>query len=187
MATAPTELMSTPDEWTPSIEGVRCEWVDGRWLERPNMGLEAALISTRLMLFVGIHVTAARAGWCMSHECGYKIFAHEPGRVRFPDGSFISSAKLEAGKIPRGHTQVVPDLIFEVVSPNDKAEEIDERLDDFIRAGVRLAWVIIPRTRRIYVYLQGIPTHRLGPGDVLDGADVLPGFACPLDDLFAAI
>jgi Uma2 family endonuclease len=187
MATATSSLPAVFDEWLPSAEGVRREWVEGNWLERPSMGLEAALISTRLMYFLFGHVMSIKAGYCMSHECGYKIFPHEPGRVRFPDGSFIRSERLEAGKIPRGHTQIVPDLIFEVVSPNDHAEDVEERLSDFIKAGVPVAWIIYPLTKQVYVFHQGPASLRLGEGDTLDGEDVLPGFSLPLKDLFAVI
>ena len=83
--------------------------------------------------------------------------------------------------------EIVPDLFAEVVSPNDKAEEIEQRLTDFLRAGTPLAWLIFPKTRQVYVFHQGPAALRLGEGDILDGEDVIPGFSCPLKDLFAAI
>ena len=48
---------------------------------------------------------------------------HEPRRVRYPDGSYVKAGRLEPGKIARGYTEVIPDLIFGVISPNDEAEE----------------------------------------------------------------
>lgn len=80
---------------------------------------------------------------------------------------------------------IAPDLAVEMVSPNDGVYELDRKVDEYLRAGVRRVWVINPER-------QSVRIHR-GPGDlseligpaVLADELVLPGFRCPLPELFA--
>jgi Uma2 family endonuclease len=162
------------------------EIVDGHEVEKPHMGAEADLIIVTLIRMIEAQAFGKLGLWFSGH-CGYQIFRDNPKLVRFPDISFIRSGRLPGNKPPRGYVEVVPDLVVEVVSPNDKAENVEQRLTDFLKAGVPLAWMIYPLTKQVYVFHQGPASLRLGEGDVLDGEDVLPGFACVLNDLFAAI
>ena len=45
-----------------------------------------------------------------------------------------------------------PDLAVEVVSPNDSADELEEKLDDYQKAGVPLVWVVNPSSHTVMVY-----------------------------------
>ena len=54
-----------------------------------------------------------------------------------------------------------------------------------LRAGVRLVWVIDPRTDSIRVHRLDGTVRDLGQGDELDGENVAPGFLCPVRELFA--
>jgi Uma2 family endonuclease len=78
----------------------------------------------------------------------------------------------------------VPDLILEVVSPNDLAWEVDVKVTEYLQAGVPLVWVFYPDTRTVSVYRADGQAARLGMGETLRGAEVLPGFACLVADVF---
>ena len=114
------------------------------------------------MTLLRAHVAANSLGHVPNSECGYQIFADHPTRVRKPDGSFVARGKLPGEKPFRGHSKVAPDLAFEVVSPNDFAEEINEKVVEFLGAGVRLMWVVYPATRTD----SGVPSRRRrGPSE----------------------
>src|SRR5262249_2476430 len=87
-------------------------------------------------------------------------------------------------QLPQGHAHLAPDLAAEVVSPNDTYEEVDQKIEEYLRAGVRLVWIISPRNHTIRVYRFNGSSHSLRENDELDGEDVLPGFRCPVRDLF---
>jgi len=79
---------------------------------------------------------------------------------------------------------LVPDLVIEVVSPNDKVSELDEKIDLYLLDGVRLIWVVDPQRRKATVYAPDmVQPHHLTVNGVLDGGDVLPGFTVKLVDV----
>lgn len=166
--------------------GHRYELVDGQLVER-SMGAQASRIATILLSLLEQHATTRNLGWAFTSDCGYQIFPERPSRVRFPDGSFIRRGRLPDDKPPPGHVRINPDLLFEVVSPNDGACEVEEKIDEYLRVGVPLIWVIFPGTRRVMVYRAAGPISRLGVGDELAGEEAMPGFACRVADLFAGL
>ena len=166
-------------------DGHRFELVDGQLVER-NMGAESSWVAQQVNRRLG-NYAEAQQGLVMGPDCGYQIFPDDPSRVRFPDGSFIRSGRLPNDRPPRGHVRIVPDLVIEVISPNDLAWEVEAKVAEYIRAGVPLMWVIYPDTRTVWRYRASDEATRLGIGDALSGEDILPGFTCPVADVFPEV
>ena len=78
-----------------------------------------------------------------------------------------------------------PDVAVEVISPNDRVYDLEEKLEDYRAAGIPLIWLLYPPTRRVRVLRPEGPPTELGPDDELTGEEVLPGFRCRVADLFA--
>jgi Uma2 family endonuclease len=173
----------TPEDLLAMPDGHRFDLVDGRLVER-HMGAESSWIALQINRRLCNYAETSQYGLVLGPDCGYQIFPDEPNRVRFPDGSFIRSGRLPNDALPRGHIRVVPDLILEVVSPNDLAWEVDVKVTEYLQAGVRLVWVFYPDTRTVSVYRADGQAARLGVGETLSGAEVLPGFTCPVADVF---
>jgi Uma2 family endonuclease len=83
-----------------------------------------------------------------------------------------------------GHIPIPPDLAVEVVSPNDLFYDVQQKVGEYLQAGVRLVWIVNPRTREVHVYRGDGGFQLLKNGDSLDGAEVVPGFRCPLAEIF---
>jgi Uma2 family endonuclease len=108
-----------------------------------------------------------------------------PDVVRGPDEAFVSAERIRTKPPPgRGFWEIGPDLVAEIVSPEDSAEEIAEKVRDHARAGVRLIWVINPRRGQAHVFRPGRDTRILDGDDAIDGEDVVPGFRVSLNDLW---
>ncbi len=82
--------------------------------------------------------------------------------------------------------RLAPDLVAEVVSPNQFRHEVAAKVQRYLAAGVRLVWVVWPRYQRVDVWRSGAnqPVATLTAADALDGVDVLPGFSYPVARLF---
>jgi len=157
--------------------------VDGVWVEK-TMGAKSSRVGVLVAYRLGAFNETKPSGLFFGTDCGYKIFPHNPKLVRYPDVSFVRFGRLPNDEIPEGYMTIAPDLVVEVVSPKNLAEEVEERLLDFLRVGVPLIWVLYPRSRSVYVVRQdGTARHLTGSEELL-GDDVLPGFRCRVDQLF---
>lgn len=80
---------------------------------------------------------------------------------------------------PKGYPEMAPDLAVEVVSPSDTAEDLQQKVGEYLVSGTRLVWVIYPDTKSVTVFTPGGQARVLGVQDTLNGEDVLPGFIVP--------
>ncbi len=76
---------------------------------------------------------------------------------------------------------LAPDLVVEILSPGDRPGEVLGKVADWLSAGTRLVWVVDPERRLARVYRAEGAEAIVTPDQVLQGEDVVPGFACPLE------
>ncbi len=124
------------------------------------------------------------AGRVMGTDSGVRI-EREPDTILAPDIGYYAFDRLPHDSDVSRITDVVPDIVAEVVSPSDTSREVAGKAAMWINAGVRLVWVVWPETKMIEVYRPGQPTVTLRETDTLTGMDVLPQFSTPVGDVFA--
>lgn len=175
-AYTPEDLLAITDRPIPEL-------VDGQLVER-GMGEESDLIATTILNLIFDHVRRHGLGYVHGSQCGYQIFPDDPRKVRIPDVSFTRKERMPAEGPAKGHAKVAPDLVVEVLSPNDLATDLIARLEDYHAAGVPLLWVVDPATRSVRVERADGSAQRLGSDGTIDGGDVLPGFRHPVAAFF---
>ena len=67
-------------------------------------------------------------------------------------------------------------IVLELMSPSDKLAETQAKMDEYLRSGVRLGWLINRPLRCVWIYRPETPPQRLETPSSLSGKDVLPGF-----------
>lgn len=116
------------------------------------------------------------------------LFRLKPGarKARRPDLAFVSYERWPERKVPDADAwEMVPLLAVEIVSRNNSAEEIQEKIKEYFESGVGQVWVIYPRQRQILVYKNAKEIRVLDEDDVLEGGDILPGFAIRVGEFLA--
>ena len=79
-----------------------------------------------------------------------------------------------------------PDLIVEVLSPNDRAKAVMEKVRDYFSVGIAAVWLIDPERRRLTIHRRDNPSPTvLGEDDDVDGQPELPGFRCRVAEFLA--
>ena len=184
MATATkTKLLTADDLLRLYSKGVRGELIRGVLCETMAVGGEHGEIVINLGIVVGNFVKPRRLGRLAGSDAGVHL-ERDPDTVREPDLAFISSQKLPLNVRNPGYYEVVPDLVVEVVSPSDTRAEVNDKARMWHSHGVRLVWVVYPDTRGVDVHGEDGSVVTLSENDTLDGGDVLPGFTCPVSEIF---
>lgn len=191
MPTRPPYLTRVSSEVSPSgtvtaeqllgleLAGKRAELIRGVVVVREPPGYHHGEVVSELAYRLTHHVKAEGLGRVLAAETGFKLAA-DPDTVRAPDIAFIRAERLPAPP-PVGYASLAPDLVVEVLSPSDRPGAVLAKVADWLDAGTRLVWVIDPGRRVARVYRADGSESVVGPGGLLDGEDVIPGFRCPLD------
>lgn len=165
-------------------DNFRYELIEGVLKKMSPAGSEHGVIAATMTIILGHYVKAHKLGVVLAAETGYKI-ASDPDTVIAPDASFISQAQFERLGRTKKFWPGAPDLAVEVVSPGDTAREVREKVALWLAAGTRMVWVVDAKKRTINVHRKQAVIVVLTENDVLEGADVVPGFSCTVAEVFA--
>jgi Uma2 family endonuclease len=105
---------------------------------------------------------------------------------RKPDVVYVKLDRLPNREIPDGDILVAPDVAVEVLSPGNAGLEVDDKLDEYLAAGVALVWIVNPDRRTIRVYRQDGTTRSFRAAEVIENEPVLPGFRLVVGEVFPA-
>ncbi len=173
----------TPDDLLSMTDGDQFELVNGQ-LKEKKVGYESSWIAATVLCLLRNFCSEHKLGWVAGADASFKCFPQDPNQVRKPDVSFIRADRLPRGEFPQGHCEIAPDLAVEVVSPNDTSEDLDEKVQQYLDAGIPHIWLVHPRTRSVQVYRLDQSIVRLRESDELVGEGVLAGFRCPVSEFF---
>lgn len=157
------------------------ELVDGVLVEKA-MGYQESYLAVRLIIILGEFVTSRKLGIVAGADGMLKLAS---GLVRIPDVSFISWNSIPDKKVPKKPIpKLAPDLAVEVVSESNTAGEMNRKLREYFKAGVKLVWMIDAKARTVDVHTGAKKKTTLSEKDTLDGGRVIPGFTLPLATFF---
>ncbi|MBM3998486.1 MAG: Uma2 family endonuclease [Planctomycetes bacterium] len=175
--TTAEQLYSIPDD------GNRRELVEGVLSMMSPAGCEHGRIAGRIFLRLATHVEQHALGETYAAETGFRI-SESPDTVRAPDAAFVSRGRLEAAAPTAGFLSLAPDLVVEVVSPNDSFSSVEAKAADWLRAGCQVVLVADPGNSTIHVYESGSGIRLLRSGDRFSAGPVCGGWSLDVDDAF---
>lgn len=103
--------------------------------------------------------------------------------VRGPDVAYVTWQQLQQRTIPKGSLRVAPNLVVEVLSPTDRWDRIEVKLNEYFTVGVQEVWVVSIDERVVWV-CQPQSRRRLTETEELTTPTVLPGFTARVADFF---
>jgi len=116
------------------------------------------------------------------------LFRLNPGPIldRRPDVSYVPYERWPDRQVPETEAwEVVPALAVEIVSKNNKANEIQAKIEEYFSAGVSQVWIIYPRQRKVMIYEALKSVRILDENDTLECESILPVFRLSLKEFFA--
>jgi Uma2 family endonuclease len=162
-----TTLVSVEEYLRTSYPDGDCEYVDGEIVERNVGEIDHGSLQTRIAFYLLAHYAQFWAA------VGIRVQVKSK-RFRVPDVTLVAGPK-PAGKI----MTAPPHLVVEVLSPDDRASAMQEKIDDYLAFGIPYVWVVNPETGRGYVHTT--EAAREAKDGILRTAD--PAIEVPLREL----
>jgi len=159
------------------------EYVHGQIVEKP-VSIESSLIEAAVARLLGNAAAKNGAAMVFGSSMGFRCLPDDPGKFRKPDVSVVRRERM-AGIDPKsGFLQIPPDLAVEVLSPNDLAYDVDEKVEEYLRNGFPLVWVIQPATRSVTVRQPDGTISLLHEHQEITAGNAIPEFRCKVAEFF---
>ncbi len=140
------------------------------------------MLQTKIAKLVDLYLDEHPIGYVMT-ETNFRLWPDRPSESRIPDVAFVRKERSPQNwyRFPVG----APDLAIEVISPDEKSEEMMDKVDEYLEQGVQMVWLVFPKKREIWVCTTSTTYHRVR--DVLTAPELLPGFELPVSKIFEGI
>ncbi len=119
-----------------------CEYLGGRLLERNAGEIGHGDAQGRTYAFVLIN---GRGFWA-GVEIRVQVRAD---RYRVPDVVVV-----RGGRPPGRIITSPPEIAVEVLSPEDRAADVQEKIDDYLQFGITAVWLIDPERQRAWIHTK---------------------------------
>ncbi|WP_298920596.1 Uma2 family endonuclease [uncultured Nostoc sp.] len=123
-------------------------------------------------------------GKAFDSSTGFKL---PNGATRSPDASWVRIERWDA-LTPEQRKKFIPlcpDFAVELVSETDDVEDTKAKMEEYLRNGLQLGWLINPKDKQVIIYRPNLAPEVLQSPTSLSGEDVLPGFVLNLEQIFA--
>ena len=187
MATVASKLMTAEEfyDWAnrPENRDKYCELERGEIVEMTRPGKLHGFVCGNVARILGNFALQRKKGYVCTNDTGV-VVERDPDTVRGPDVLlFEDVTRVEA--IDRKWGKNPPVLAVEVLSPSDTFTKINRRVQEQLRFGTPLVWVLDPDASNVTVYRSGQPYYILEQNEELTGNDILPDFRCKVAEFFA--
>ncbi len=163
-------------------DGSKLELVRGEVVVMPPPKGRHGICCSQIAWVLLNFVKPKKLGWVTTNDTGV-VLERGPDTVRGPDVAFWSIQRQP--QMPEGYFEIPPDIAIEVLVSEEYRKDTRAKIKEYLFYSVPLVWLVDPDSKTVMVYKGNMRGTELGDDDILDGGDVLPGFACKVSDLFA--
>lgn len=163
--------------------GKRYELVKGELRVMPPFGWRHGQVIHNVQGLLGAFILDRGLGRGFGGRTGF-FLARNPDTVRAPDFAFISNKNVPQEDPSEAFWPGAPDLAVEVLSPGDTTKEVNEKVQAWLSAGSQSVWIVDPIGETVAIHRSRTDIQIRTAGETLEGGSVVPGFSCPVDELF---
>jgi Uma2 family endonuclease len=178
-----SQLLTAEDLWRMPNDGTRRALMRGELRTTTPSGADHGGVTVNFTVALAVHVRSRGLGEVFAAETGFRL-SRDPDTVVGADVAFVRAERIPPEGRPKGFWEGAPDLAVETLSPSDTVEEVEEKVDAYLAAGARVVLTLNPKRKTITVHKSAENPIILHVGETLDLDDVVPGFKCPVADVF---
>jgi Uma2 family endonuclease len=186
MTITATDLMTAEQffEWIdrPENAGKHFELERGRIAEVSRPGEAHGYVPGNIARILGNHTHEKRTGYVCGNDTGV-IWERAPDTVRGPDVIYYAKKVKRRDLNPR-YSDEVPNLVVEVLSPNDRMSKVNTRIGKFLDHGVAIVWLADPTDSTITVYRANRAPRVYQPEEEITGEELMPDFRVRVSEFF---
>jgi Uma2 family endonuclease len=151
----------------------------GEVIVMPPAGSESGMRNMSASALLWIWNRDSKLGVAFDSSAGFTL---PNGKVAASDAAWIVRDRWLGvpAKLRKRFAPICPDFVVEITSPSDDLDKTREKMVEYINQGVRLGWLLHPKTGLVEIYRPDRPVESLKRPATLSGEDVLPGFVLDL-------
>ena len=101
--------------------------------------------------------------------------------IRIPDLAFFTREEIRAA---RDGDEPIPKWVIEIISPTDRAFQLETKVREYQDSGVELIWQIFPHTEEVRIYRGADQVEQLRGDGVCSAAPVVADYEISVADIF---
>lgn len=185
MPTLLADLITAEEFAARADDGLPSELVRGRIVQLNVPKPLHGRVCFKIALLVGNFVEKHQLGWMFSNDSGI-ITERGPDTIRGPDLTYVSYQRLPKDALPRReYLEVIPELVFEVRSPDDRWSQLMAKVSEYLEAGVRIVCVFDATNQFALINTPDDAPRRISGDDLVEFPSVLDGFSVPVEQFFS--
>jgi len=183
MATVQEKLLTVEEFARLPDDGGLKELVRGKVVEMNMPMPRHGQVCSKIDRIYGNYAEDHDLGHVVSNDTGV-VTERDPDSVRGADIAFYSYSKVAKGPLPTEHLSVAPDVVFEVLSPDDRWPKVLGKVSEYLDADVHAVCVVDPQKKLVRVYRADGSTESLEPGEELTLPEFAEEFHVPVHRIF---
>jgi len=183
MTAMASQTIFTPDDLL-RLEGEDklYELIHGQLVEK-DMSVRSNYVKTEVARLLSNAARASASGLVIMEQ-EIICFPWDPNHAPRPDIVFVKAGRLPPGDLPDGHLMLAPDLCVEVTSPNDRFRDVENKISDYLRAGVQVIWIVVPELRHVRVHRADGTVDVYQQDKTVVLPTLIPNFSSRVGDFF---
>jgi Uma2 family endonuclease len=159
------------------------ELIAGRVVDMPSPLTPHGQVIFNLAFLLKTYLKTNDIGRAWGAESGL-ITSRGPDSVRGMDAAFCSYARWPKGESQKGYSQFVPELVIEVLSPDDRWPRVLRKITEYFDTGVVVVCTADPELKTVQIHTDSASSRTLRAEDTFELPQILPAFSCRVSEWF---
>jgi Uma2 family endonuclease len=161
--------------WEPN-DGFKYEWNDGELIKFTGMDKKQLYIYD-LLLELFFEKGLKKTGTFVAEQ-DVKLTGIQ---MRRPDIAYFT--KEQVLKTKEGEDEI-PEFVIEIISNSDNINKVEEKINEYFKAGVKVIWNIYPDHKMVYVYTSRKQVQICTDDDICSAKPILAEFEISVNQIF---